>query len=180
MNRQNSSLIILALGALGFFHGGTEAMANFILTSSAFSSGQLIPRRYTCEGPNISPPLAWEGAPSRTQSFALISEDPDAPGGNWVHWVIFNIPSMENKLKEGVAMTPSLPNGAHQGLNDFQKVGYGGPCPPGGTHRYFFKLTALDAKLNLPSKTTKGDVEKAMQGHILAQAELMGTYHRGF
>ncbi|MFQ5882748.1 MAG: YbhB/YbcL family Raf kinase inhibitor-like protein [Candidatus Methylomirabilales bacterium] len=118
----------------------------------------------------------WSRPPAGTQSFALIADDPDAPMGTWVHWVIWNIPASVLNLAENLTKTASLPNGARQGTTDFRRIGYGGPCPPSGTHRYFFKLYALDTTLNLPASTTKHDLKKAMEGHILAQAELMGKY----
>lgn len=148
------------------------------LTSSAFQHGQMIPQQYTCDGRDISPPLTWSDPPQGTQSFALIADDPDAPRGTWVHWVVWNIPATARSLEENVPKRESLETGARQGMTDFKKIGYGGPCPPSGTHRYFFKLYALDTTLKLPSSTTKADLEKAMQGHILEQAELMGTYQR--
>jgi hypothetical protein len=148
------------------------------LTSQAFQPGDLIPAKYTCAGLDVSPPLTWSDPPAGTRSFALISDDPDAPVGTWVHWVIWNIPPSARALEENLPKTASLPDGARQGTTDFKRVGYGGPCPPSGTHRYFFKLYALDATLDLPSSATKKDLEKAMQKHILAQAELMGKYRR--
>ncbi len=148
------------------------------LRSSAFEQGGMIPTKYTCDGPDISPPLSWSDPPAGTVSFALISDDPDAPVGTWVHWVIWNIPASARALDENVPKTETLPNGASQGITDFRRIGYGGPCPPSGTHRYFFKLYALDTTLSLPSHTTKSVLEKAMRGHILAQAELMGRYRR--
>ena len=148
------------------------------LKSLAFEAGDLIPAKYTCDGSDVSPPLSWSDAPSGTQSFALISDDPDAPRGTWVHWVAWNIPATSRSLDEGLPKQDSLPNGMKQGTTDFRRVGYGGPCPPSGTHRYFFKLYALDTSLSLPSSTTKAALEKAMQGHILKQGELMGVYRR--
>jgi len=148
------------------------------LISSAFKEGEMIPSKYTCDGPDVSPPLEWSDAPAGTKSFALISDDPDAPVGTWVHWVIFNIPANEHKLEENVPKTEVLKNGARQGKNDFGRLGYGGPCPPGGTHRYFFKLYALDRELDLRPGATKRDLLKAMEGHVLAEAYLMGKYKR--
>ncbi|MDE2060300.1 MAG: YbhB/YbcL family Raf kinase inhibitor-like protein [candidate division NC10 bacterium] len=148
------------------------------LESQAFQPGDMIPPKYTCDGQDISPPLSWSDPPTGTTSFALISDDPDAPMGTWVHWVIWNIPASVRAVKENFPKTASLPNGTTQGTTDFRRVGYGGPCPPSGTHRYFFKLYALDTTLNLPSSTTKKDLEKAIHSHILAQTELMGTYRR--
>lgn len=148
------------------------------LNSTAFGDGDMIPRKYTCDGPDVSPPLSWTGIPEGTRSLALICDDPDAPMGTWVHWVAFNIPPAVDHLPEGIPRQNELPAGGMQGRNDFRRVGYGGPCPPSGTHRYFFKLYALDAELDLDSKATKADVERAMQGHILAQGQLMGRYKR--
>lgn len=148
------------------------------LRSSAFQQGGLIPAKYTCDGANVSPPLTWSDAPAQTQSFALISDDPDAPVGTWVHWVAWNIPAAARSLDENVPKKDSLPNGMKQGTTDFRKIGYGGPCPPSGTHRYFFKLYALATTLNLSPKTTKKDLERVMKPHVLAEAVLMGTYQR--
>ena len=148
------------------------------LRSSAFQQEGLVPSQYTCDGANVSPPLTWSDPPAKTQSFALISDDPDAPVGTWVHWVAWNIPPAARSLDENVPKKDALPNGMKQGTTDFRKIGYGGPCPPSGTHRYFFKLYALDTTLNLPPRTTKKDLDRAMQRHILAQAELMGKYSR--
>jgi len=149
------------------------------LTSSAFEQGQEIPKRYTCEGNDVSPPLAWEGAPPETQSFALVVDDPDAPDPaapqrTWVHWIVFNLPASMTTLSEGVSR---LPPDAREGLNDWKRTGYGGPCPPIGRHRYVHKLYALDVPLLL-DRPTIGELEAAMQGHILARAELIGTYQK--
>jgi len=152
--------------------------AEIKLTSSAFAEGELIPRKYTCDGENVSPPLAWEPGPESTKSFALICDDPDAPLKTWVHWVIFNIPADTRNLPENVPREKTLANGAKQGKNDSRKIGYVGPCPPGGTHRYFFKLYALDTLLDLEPGITKKDLLKAMEGHVLAQGTLMGRYKR--
>ena len=149
------------------------------LSSTAFSNGGTIPKKYTCDGSDASPALAWSGAPSGTQSFALIADDPDAPVGTWVHWVLYNAPASAHELPEGVAKQDELPDGTLQGRNDFRKVGYGGPCPPPGKpHRYFFKLYAIDSKLNLKAGATKADIEAAMKGHVLGQAEWLGRYGR--
>jgi len=150
----------------------------FAITSTAFKEGEMIPQKFTCDGQNISPPLKWESVPAQTKSFALIVDDPDAPAGTWVHWVIFNIPPTADELAESVSTKSSLPSGALQGKNDFRDSGYGGPCPPGGTHRYYFKLYALDTMLKLSSGTTKPELLKAMEGHIVAQTHLMGRYSR--
>ncbi len=149
------------------------------LTSTAFNHSGNIPSKYTCDGEEISPPLAWKGAPAETKSFALISDDPDAPVGTWVHWVVWNIPADKTGFEEGVRRVAKLSDGTRQGIDDSKEIGYGSPCPPSGTHRYFFKLYALDALLEgLPERATKAMLEKAMAGHILEKAELMGNYSR--
>ena len=148
------------------------------ITSSAFEEGGLIPRKFTCDDIDVSPPLAWHHAPEGTKEFALICDDPDAPMGTWVHWVIYNIPVSTNKFEEGIQKESALDNGIVQGRNDFRKTGYGGPCPPGGTHRYFFKLYALDINLSLVPGKTKSELLKAIEGHILAESQLMGKYSR--
>ena len=148
------------------------------ITSSAFSGGEMIPTRYTCDGPDISPDLAWSGVPETARSLALICDDPDAPMGTWVHWVLFNIPAGAGGLPAQTPSDATLENGARHGTNDFRKLGYGGPCPPGGTHRYFFKLYALDTALNLASGISKARLLEAMEGHILAEGQLMGKYSR--
>lgn len=152
------------------------------LTSPAFSQGGSIPAKYTCEGQDISPPLAWNGAPPNTKSFALIVDDPDAPDPAkpqrvYVHWVVFNIGATVNALSEN-ASKKGMPKGAAQGKNDWGKPEFGGPCPPIGRHRYFHKLYALDTELAGLASATKTDVERAMKGHVLASAELMGTYQK--
>jgi len=149
------------------------------ITSSAFNEGGMIPEKYTCDGEDISPPLEWTGVPEETKSLALISDDPDAPMGTWVHWVIFNIPANVSKLNENIPSQEVLADGVKQGKNDFNKIGYGGPCPPGGTHRYYFKLYALDTNLDSDPGITKEELLKTMEGHILAQGQLMGKYSRG-
>jgi Raf kinase inhibitor-like YbhB/YbcL family protein len=151
----------------------------FELTSSAFKEGELIPKKYTCEGPDASPLLRWGNPPQGTRSFALIADDPDAPVGTWVHWVIFNLPADARELPEGVPAQDTLPNGPRQGLNDFKRVGYGGPCPPPGKpHRYYFKLYALDKVLDLKPRVTKAQILDASKGHVLAEAQLMGKFGR--
>jgi Raf kinase inhibitor-like YbhB/YbcL family protein len=178
--------LMVALAATGctFFVGianqadGGAAMA-FSLQSSAFKQGTEIPRKFTCQGSDVSPALAWTGAPAGTKSFVLIADDPDAPAGTWVHWVLYELPAGTTQLAENAPKTERLPAGGVQGTNDFKHIGYGGPCPPAGkAHRYFFKLYALDATVNLKPGVRKGEVELAMKGHILGQAELMGTYKR--
>ncbi len=151
----------------------------FTLTSPAFSEGARIPDRYTCTAEDLSPPLTWSGAPSGTQSFALVVEDPDAPGGTFIHWVVYNLPAVEMQLPEGVPQTEQLEGGARQGLNDFGSLGYRGPCPPRGKpHRYFFVLQALDTTLAPQAQMTQAQLEREMRGHVLAEARLMGTYGR--
>jgi Raf kinase inhibitor-like YbhB/YbcL family protein len=149
------------------------------ITSTAFSEGKPIPRKYTGEDADISPPLKWTGAPTNTLSLALIADDPDAPVGTWVHWVLYNLPPATAELSENVDKAATLPSGAKQGRNDFGRTGYGGPMPPPGKpHRYYFKLYALDKVLDLEPGMTKKELLKAMEGHILAEGQLMGTYQR--
>jgi len=145
------------------------------LTSSAFARGEAIPAAYTCDGLDKSPPLSWTEPPAGTQSFALIVTDPDAPTGTWVHWVAYNIPAEVRSLSEGVVDDAGLSGGVH-GKNSWGRSNYGGPCPPSGTHRYFFKLYALDTLLSVEGDATQRRLLAAMQGHILAETELMGTY----
>jgi Raf kinase inhibitor-like YbhB/YbcL family protein len=159
------------------FQGGRTMP--FALTSTAFAKGGGIPKKHTCDGADVSPALGWNDAPAGTQSFALIADDPDAPVGTWTHWIIWNIPPKTATLPEGVPKVGESGDGARQGKNDFKRVGYGGPCPPPGKpHRYFFKLYALGAKLDLKSEASKGELERAMKEHVLSEAELMGTYGR--
>lgn len=149
------------------------------LTSSAFQEGETIPKPYTGDGKDVSPPLRWSDVPAGTKSFALICDDPDAPVGTWVHWVLFNLPADRTELPEGVPTDKVVLGDARQGTNDFKKIGYGGPAPPRGKpHRYFFKLHALDTTLDLKESATKKDVEAAMKGHVLGQGQLMGKYGR--
>lgn len=148
------------------------------LSSPAFTNGQAIPAEHTCDGRNDSPPLRWTGVPDGTKSFALICDDPDAPGG-WVHWVLYNLPATARELPARVPALEKLPDGAGQGVSDFKRLGYGGPCPPPGKqHRYFFKLHALDRDLKLKPMATKPALLEAMKGHVLADATVMGTYER--
>ena len=150
------------------------------LTSPAFAYGEKIPVRFTCEGDDISPPLQWSGAPVETRSYALIMDDPDAPRGTWLHWVLFNLPGETVELAPAVPTLPELPSGARHGRNTANDMAYAGPCPPvGKPHRYFFRLYALDIMLNLRAGATRGELERAMDQHILGQGTLMGTYeHR--
>ena len=159
-----------------------EKTMTFTLTSSAFGPGGSIPARHTCEGANVSPPLAWSGLPHGTRSLALIVDDPDAPDPaaprmTWVHWVLYNLPPTATGLPEGVAPN-ALPAGTRPGINDFTTTVYGGPCPPIGRHRYFHKLYALDLVLPDLGKPRKGDLERAMKGHVLGEAQLIGTYQK--
>jgi len=148
------------------------------LESGAFKFNELIPAKYTCDGKDISPPLFWDEIPIGTQSIALIVDDPDAPGRTFVHWLVYDIPNTIRQLPEHTPIVKTLPNGGTQGKNDFGKFGYGGPCPPSGIHRYFFKLYALDKSLALAAGATKNQILAAMEGHILATAELIGRYKR--
>jgi Raf kinase inhibitor-like YbhB/YbcL family protein len=152
------------------------------LKSSAFAHNGEIPRRYTCQGEDISVPLSWSGAPAATKSFVLVVDDPDAPDPKaprmtWVHWVLYNLPSTANALQED-ARSADLPKGTLEGLNDWKRTGYGGPCPPIGRHRYFHKLYALDSALPAMETPTKAELEQAMKGHVLEKAELVGTYQK--
>ncbi len=150
-----------------------QKMDKLRISSPAFEDNGSIPAKYSCDGANVNPPLVIENVPAGAKALALIVDDPDAPVGMWVHWVIWNIEPKTGEIGEG-----SVPAGASQGRNDWRRNDYGGPCPPSGTHRYFFKLYALDAALNLPATTTKTALEKAMDGHILGQAQIIGLYKR--
>lgn len=148
------------------------------ITSTAFELMGWIPSQYTCDGADVSPPLAWEGVPPEAQSLVLICDDPDAPSGDWVHWVCYDIPPEAPGLVEDIPHGKTLPCGGTQGTTDFGAIGYGGPCPPSGTHRYSFKVYALDTVLGLPDGQTKKQIEEAMLGHVLASDELVGVYTR--
>ena len=162
---------------LTFFSSTSFAME---LKSETFKNGGTIPQKYTCDGEDMSPPLSWSNLPIGTKSLALISDDPDAPVGTWVHWVVYGLPSHLSGLDESVPKIPQLENGVKQGLTDFKRVGYGGPCPPPGKpHHYYFKLYALDQILDLPPGVTKAALLKAVEGHVLAHTELIGIYERG-
>ncbi len=156
---------------------GKEATVSFTLTSPAFAAQGGIPERFTCDGEDIPPPLAWTGAPAGTRSFALVVDDPDAPMGTWVHWVLYDLPDTLTGLPEAVTVK-ALPPGTREGTNSWRRTGYGGPCPPSGRHRYFHKLYALDILLPDLGHPTRAALEKAMTGHVLAQTELVGTYQR--
>ncbi len=183
---QRSSIGLLGLIVVFVMSGGialaAEGSRSMDLSSTAFAPNADIPIQYTCEGRDQSPPLAWSGVPAGTRSLALIVDDPDAPDPaaptmTWVHWVVYNLPPDTTGLAAG-ATGSRLPAGAREGLNDWQREGYGGPCPPVGRHRYVFKLYALDAVLPAPKPATKAGLEKAMQGHILARSELVGYYRK--
>ena len=146
--------------------------------SAAFQDGGMIPSDYTCDGKNISPPISWNNVPEGTKSIALICDDPDAPRGTWVHWVVFNLPPEPKKLDENIPPETKLKAGGIHGINDYHRYGYGGPCPPSGTHRYFFMVYALDCVLSLEYGAKKSDLEKAMHGHILENGELVGKYQK--
>ncbi len=173
---------LLVAGAANSQEPATEAAPAtkvLALTSAAFKPGQAIPKRYTADGMDVSPPLQWTGVPDGCKSLAVIADDPDAPVGTWVHWVLYNLPPSAQEVPAGVAQESSLVGGIKQGKNDFGRIGYGGPSPPPGKpHRYFFKLYALDTLLDLAPGATKNQLLQAMEGHILAQAQLMGTYKR--
>jgi len=176
----------IALGALVFGLCSSGAPAedpphgeSIKVTSPAFESGQPIPAEFTCAGGDQSPMLQWSGAPAGAKSFALICEDPDAPSGTWTHWVLYNLPAGTAALSEKTATSETLPNGALQGVNDFHRVGYSGPCPPPGkAHRYFFKVYALDTMLALKPRATRQELLHAMEGHILTDGQLTGTYQK--
>ncbi len=170
-----------APAAAGDGAGATKSKggATMKLHSTAFEEGGPIPAEYTCDGADVSPPLSWSGAPEGTRAFALICDDPDAPAGTWLHWTIWNIPGDRTSLPKGVSKAEHVLDGARQGRNDFRKIGYGGPCPPPGpAHRYYFRLYALNAPLDLPAGATRAQLESAMKGHVLATATLMGRYQR--
>ena len=175
-------VVLGVLGALAVQAEAEETDMSMTITSSAFAHNGAMPKQYTCEGKDVSPPLTWSGIPGKAKSLALIVDDPDAPDPaapkmTWVHWVLYNIPPGATGLPQGVKQA-DLPKGTREGLNDWKRTGYGGPCPPIGRHRYFHKLYALDTLLPDLGKVTKQELEKAMKGHILASAELIGTYKR--
>ena len=173
MGRWIALLLLSALFAQPAAGKGVTRMETLKITSPAFSTGGAIPAKYTCDGADVSPALAIAAVPAGTASLALIMDDPDAPMGTWVHWVVWNIPAQTREIPEN-----GLPSGTAQGKTSWNRNKYGGPCPPSGTHRYFFKFFALDTQLKLGDATTISDLEKAMKGHILAKGELMGTYHK--
>ncbi|MGC8764821.1 MAG: YbhB/YbcL family Raf kinase inhibitor-like protein [Brevinematia bacterium] len=148
------------------------------LKSPSFKNGDMMPSKYAYDRENLSPPLEWENIPSNAKSIAIICDDPDAPVGNWVHWIIFNIPATKKGLAENISKNPELPDGSRQGRNDYGKIGYDGPCPPYGTHRYVFKIFALDTMLDLKAGCSRGEIINAMKNHILDKGELTGLYSR--
>jgi len=169
-------IVILFLFILSISQGGGKMVIK--VKSSAFEDGEMIPKKYTCDGANVSPPLEWELGPAGCKALALVCDDPDAPMGTWVHWVVYNIPAQVNRLEEGIPPSKVLDDGTIQGTNDFHKIGYGGPCPPRSTHRYYFKIYALDTCVKLESGATKSQLLHAIEEHILAQGQLMGRYKR--
>jgi Raf kinase inhibitor-like YbhB/YbcL family protein len=179
---KRSGCLLVVLLLCGCAAGGSTTGGDVMtlsLKSASFLDEGDIPQKHTCDGVDLSPALNWNDPPAGTQSFSLIMDDPDAPGGTWVHWVLFNVPKQARALPEGVPKNPQLKDGSRHGRNDFKVLGYGGPCPPRGpAHRYFFKLYAVDADVNLTPGASKADLEKAMKGHILAQGQLMGRYKR--
>jgi Raf kinase inhibitor-like YbhB/YbcL family protein len=180
MTRQTVAVVLFVTVLVGMGAaaqgGGQMTMA---VTTTAFAAGGEIPKKYTCDGPDLSPALSWSGLPANAQGLALIADDPDAPAGTWTHWVVWDIPLKSMGLAENMLKAKTLPDGTRQGTTDFRKVGYGGPCPPPGkAHRYFFRLYALDAKIDLPAGANRQELEEAMKGHVLAKAEVMGTYGR--
>jgi Raf kinase inhibitor-like YbhB/YbcL family protein len=183
------AIVVVAAGIFLYFRSESSALDSeglrkgaamgFALKSPQFTEGSDIPRHLTCDGEDVSPELRWDGTPANTKSFSLVTEDPDAPVGTFIHWVIYNLPENTKELSENLPKQKELPNGARQGRNGFGNFGYGGPCPPRGpAHRYFFRLYALDRKLDLAPGASRGELDKAMKGHVLAQAELMGRYKR--
>ena len=170
------SCLAVRAEAAGKQEGGEKMSIE--VTSTAFENEGMIPARYTCDGADVSPPISLSGVPEGARSIALICDDPDAPAGTWVHWVVYDLSPDIKDLPEAVPPDKTVLGGAKQGLNDFRKIGYGGPCPPGGTHRYFFKVYALDAALNLKPGATKRELLQSMEGHVLAEGQLIGRYRR--
>jgi Raf kinase inhibitor-like YbhB/YbcL family protein len=174
-----ASVLLATCHWISLSSGAENREPRMELKSPAFTEGANIPPKHTCDADDVSPQLRWDNAPGGTRVFALIVDDPDAPGGTWVHWVIYDLPADTKELAEGVAKTETLERGAKQGVNDFRRVGYSGPCPPPGLpHRYFFKLYALDAPTNLKPRATKQQLLDAIKGHILSEAQLVGRYQR--
>jgi len=174
-----SLLLAGVLGGPPVYGAESGSPKKFMLTSSAFQAAAEIARKYTCDGDDVSPPLRWENPPAGAKAFAMIADDPDAPGGTWVHWLIYDLPAETKDLFESVPKTEVLTHGGKQGVNDFGKVGYGGPCPPpGSAHRYFFKLYALDAATNLKPRAMKQQLLDVLKPHLLGEADLVGRYKR--
>jgi len=172
-------LIVLALVVPAEVRGQEASSSKIELRTTSFTPGGFIPKRYTCSAADVSPALTWTDPPAGTQSFAIIEDDPDAPSGTFVHWLVYDLPAAYRRLPEGLSGNDQMAGGGRQGTNDFSRTGYSGPCPPPGKpHRYFIRLYALDATTNLHPAATRKELESAMQGHILAQAELMGRYQR--
>jgi Raf kinase inhibitor-like YbhB/YbcL family protein len=171
-------LLCFCLGANGSRARKEGRKVDLKVTSTAFKDGEAMASKYSFNGGNASPPIAWNNAPEGTKSFALICDDPDAPKGDWVHWVIYYIPPSVKSLAEHQPKTAALPNGAKQGTNEFPKIGYDGPAPPSGTHRYFFRVFALNTELNLQPSATKQQLLKAMEGHVLAHGQVMGKFSK--
>ncbi|MBI5875750.1 MAG: YbhB/YbcL family Raf kinase inhibitor-like protein [Deltaproteobacteria bacterium] len=179
MKKTAISIISLFFMLVHIYYAFAKEETAMQIKSPAFEDNGMIPKKYTCDGVDVSPPLSWSKPPAGAKSIAVICDDPDAPMGTWVHWVLYGLSPETTSLSEGVPPEKEALSGARQGINDFRKIGYGGPCPPRGpAHRYFFKIYALDIELTLASGATKKDVEKAMKGHILAQGELVGRYGR--
>jgi hypothetical protein len=171
--------VVLALVVPAEVRGQEASSSKIELTTTSFTPGDFIPRRFTCDAANVSPALVWTDPPTGTQSFAIIEDDPDAPSGTFVHWLVYDLPADYRGLPEALSRNEQMAGGGRQGTNDFSRTGYGGPCPPPGKpHRYFIRLYALDAKLDLRPGARRHELEAAMKGHILAQAELMGRYQR--
>jgi len=168
--------LICPLGGNTEMKGGREMKIN--VGSAAFTEAGMIPKQYTCDGADISPPLSWSTVPEGTKSIAIIVDDPDAPAGTWVHWLVYNLPPDLKGLPENILAKETIANGGMQGMTDFRRIGYGGPCPPSGTHRYIFKVYAVDKLLDLYPGAIKKRLLQAMEGHILAEGELMGKYRR--
>ena len=172
-------LVALALLLPAEVRGQKATSSKLELKTTSFTAGGSIPRQFTCDASDISPALAWTDPPPGTQTFAIIEDDPDAPSGTFVHWVIYDLPANSRRLPQALSKNGQIPDGGRQGTNDFSRTGYSGPCPPRGRpHRYFIRLFALDARLNLRPAATRRELDEAMKGHILAEAELMGRYGR--
>ncbi|EEF57031.1 YbhB/YbcL family Raf kinase inhibitor-like protein [Pedosphaera parvula] len=171
--------LLLNLASLAVCAAEEQGTNTLKLSSASFSDGQPIPEKYTCEGKNFSPPLSWNGGVPGTKTFALTCVDPDAPGGTWTHWIIYNLPENVTELPENISKVEAPPSGGRQGVNSFHKVGYSGPCPPRGqTHHYIFEVYALNEQLQLKSKASRKDFEAAIKGHVLARGRLVGTYQK--